>query len=45
LRRVLVDHACSRKYQKRGAGAHAVTLTGAGIVSAQRSAEFLSLDD
>jgi len=45
MRRVLVDYARSRKYQKRGAGAHAVTLTGAGIVSAQRSSEFLALDE
>jgi len=45
MRRVLVDYARSRKYQKRGAGAHAVTLTGAGLVSAQRSGEFLALDE
>jgi RNA polymerase sigma factor (TIGR02999 family) len=45
MRRVLVDYARSRNYKKRGAGAHAVTLTGVGIVSLQRSAEFLALDE
>jgi RNA polymerase sigma-70 factor, ECF subfamily len=45
MRRVLVDYARSRNYQKRGAGARAITVTGAGIAATQRSAEFLALDE
>ena len=45
MRRVLVDYARSRNYQKRGAGAHKVTLTKVAIVSNQRSAEFVALDE
>ena len=45
MRRVLVDYAMSRKYKKRGAGAHPVTLTEVAIVSSERSAEFVALDE
>ncbi len=44
MRRVLVDYAMSRKYQKRGGGAHPVTLSDVAIVSSERSAEFVALD-
>ena len=44
MRRVLVDYAMSRKYKKRGGGAHPVTLTEAAIISSERSAEFVALD-
>src|SRR5215831_7538854 len=41
MRRVLVDYAVSRNYQKRGAGAHPVTLNEVAVVSSQRCAEFV----
>ena len=44
MRRVLVDYAVSRKYKKRGAGAHPVALSDVAIVSSERSAEFVALD-
>src|SRR5262245_1647238 len=36
MRRVLVDYAMSRKYKKRGAGAHPVALSEVAIVSNER---------
>ena len=45
MRRVLVDYALTRKYKKRGAGAHAVALTDVALVSNTRSAEFVALDE
>src|ERR1700736_2436311 len=36
MRRILVDHARARGYQKRGGGAHNVTLDEALIVSEER---------
>ena len=45
MRRVLVDYARSRGYAKRGAAAVKVTLDEALIVSREKSAELLALDD
>jgi RNA polymerase sigma factor (TIGR02999 family) len=45
MRRILVDHARARSYQKRGAGAHAVPLEEALLISEERSAELVALDD
>lgn len=45
MRRILVDHARRRHYAKRGGGACHVSLDEALIVSAQRTAEVLALDD
>jgi RNA polymerase sigma factor (TIGR02999 family) len=45
MRRVLVDYAVSRNYKKRGGGAHPVALDEVCVVSSQRSAEFIALDE
>jgi RNA polymerase sigma factor (TIGR02999 family) len=45
MRRILVDHARSRNYQKRGGGADRLTLDEALIGSAERSADLVALDD
>jgi RNA polymerase sigma factor (TIGR02999 family) len=45
MRRVLVDHARSRRYQKRGAGAQPISLDEAVVVSPQRSRDLMSLDE
>jgi len=45
MRRILVDFARSRQYQKRGGGARPVSLKEALIVSRQAPAELLALDD
>jgi RNA polymerase sigma-70 factor (ECF subfamily) len=45
MRSILVDHARSHAYAKRGGGAHKITLDEAMIVSQQKAAEVLALDD
>ena len=45
MRRVLVDHARSRNYQKRGGGAVNVTLDDALLASPERGADLVALDD
>jgi RNA polymerase sigma factor (TIGR02999 family) len=45
MRHVLVDHARARARDKRGAGALQVSLGGAGLVAAERSADLLALDE
>ena len=45
MRRILVDFARSRKYQKRGGGARRVTFDEALEVSADRDADLVALDD
>ena len=45
MRRILVDYARSRNYQKRGGGAHKVPLDEAAVVSRERAADFVALDD
>jgi len=45
MRRVLVDFARSRNYQKRGGGAFQVSLDQALEVSAERGRELIALDD
>jgi RNA polymerase sigma factor (TIGR02999 family) len=44
MRRVLVDHARGRGYQKRGGGAQRVTLTDAVAVAAEPSLNLIDLD-
>ena len=44
MRRVLVDHARARGYQKRGGGALRVTLTDALVVAAAPSLNLIDLD-
>jgi RNA polymerase sigma-70 factor, ECF subfamily len=45
MRRILVDFARSRNYQKRGGGAQAVDLDEAIIVAPERGADLLALDE
>ncbi len=45
MRRVLVDHARGRGYQKRGAGARPVALEDWRIASPDRDPEIVALDD
>jgi RNA polymerase sigma factor (TIGR02999 family) len=45
MRRILVDHARSRNYQKRGGGAPNVTLDEMLLASAERGADLVALDD
>ena len=44
MRRVLVDHARARGFQKRGGGAHAVPLETAILVSRAPDVALLDLD-
>ena len=45
MRRILIDHARSRNFAKRGGGAGNVSLDEAAIVSEERSAELIAVDD
>jgi RNA polymerase sigma-70 factor, ECF subfamily len=45
MRRILVDAARSRGYQKRGGGAHMVSLDEALIVSDEPGKDLVALDD
>src|SRR6266550_1469267 len=45
MRSILVDHARSHAYAKRGGGIHKIELDEAMIVSQERAAEVLALDD
>ena len=45
MRNILVDHARSHAYAKRGGGAQKTELNEAMIVSQQRAAEVIALDD
>jgi RNA polymerase sigma factor (TIGR02999 family) len=45
MRRILVDFARSRHYQKRGGGAQKVTFDEALVVSDERGGDLLALDD
>lgn len=45
MRRILVDYARSRLYEKRGGGAVHVSLEKANIVSNQKTAELTELDE
>lgn len=45
MRSILVDHARSHAYAKRGGGARRTALDEAMIVSQQRAAEVVALDD
>jgi len=45
MRHILVDHARSHAYQKRGGGARKITLDEAMVVSQERAAEVVELDD
>jgi len=45
MRRVLVDHARTRTYQKRGGGARPISLDEALVVAPERGADLVALDD
>ncbi len=45
MRRILVDHARSRRYAKRGGGAQRVSLDEVALVSEKRAPEMIALDD
>jgi RNA polymerase sigma-70 factor (ECF subfamily) len=45
MRHLLVDHAWSREYAKRGGGARQVTIDEGALVSQERGAELLALDE
>jgi RNA polymerase sigma-70 factor, ECF subfamily len=45
MRHVLIDHARARSRDKRGGGAARVSLDGAGLVAAERSADLVALDE
>jgi RNA polymerase sigma-70 factor, ECF subfamily len=45
MRRILVDYARSRSYAKRGGGAREMSLDEALILSDERSAEIVALDE
>ncbi len=45
MRRILVDFARSRDYVKRGGEVHHVSLEEAAVVTGEREADFVALDD
>lgn len=45
MRHILIDHARSYHYEKRGAGARKIALDEAAVFTEQRAAEFVALDD
>jgi len=45
MRHILIDHARRYHYAKRGAGAQKISLDEAAILTEQRAAEFVALDD
>lgn len=45
MRHILIDHARSHRYVKRGAGAQHIPLDGVAVVAQERAAEFVALDD
>src|SRR6266550_8594971 len=45
MRHILIDHARSHRYAKRGAGAIHVPLDETAVISQARAAEFVALDD
>jgi RNA polymerase sigma factor (TIGR02999 family) len=45
MRRILVDHARSRNYEKRGGGARMVELDEAAAVAQEQAAEMIALDE
>src|SRR5215510_11333383 len=45
MRRVLVDYARTRGYQKRGGGARAISLDDATVPSPSRGSDLIALDD
>jgi len=45
MRRILVDHARSHQYAKRGGGAHKVSFDEGAVVAQEQAADLIALDD
>src|SRR5438034_9612453 len=45
MRRILVEHARSRQYAKRGGGAQRISFDETMVVSHERGADLIALDD
>jgi len=45
MRRILIDHARSHQFVKRGGGAHKVSLDEVAVVAQEQAADLLALDD
>lgn len=45
MRHILIDHARSRRYAKRGAGARKISLDDTAVLSDERAADLVALDD
>jgi RNA polymerase sigma factor (TIGR02999 family) len=45
MRRILVDHARSRQYAKRGGGAQRITFDEALVVSGEKGSDLVALDE
>lgn len=45
MRHILIDHARSRHYAKRGAGARKISLDDTAVLSDERAADLIALDD
>ena len=45
MRRILVDHARSHQYAKRGGDAHKVSLDEGAVVAQEQAADLIALDD
>ena len=45
MRRILIDHARSHRYEKRGGGARPLPLDEAALLSDERAGELLALDE
>ncbi|HZE70930.1 MAG TPA: sigma-70 family RNA polymerase sigma factor [Pyrinomonadaceae bacterium] len=45
MRHILIDHARSYRYEKRGAGAQKIELNDAAVLGQQRAKELIALDD
>lgn len=45
MRRILIDHARGHRYAKRGGGARKVSLDDAAVLTEERAADLVALDD
>jgi len=45
MRQILIDHARTRQYEKRGGGAKRISLEEAAVISDQRAEELVALDE
>jgi hypothetical protein len=45
MRHILIDHARGRHYAKRGAGARKISLDDTAMLSDERAADLVALDD